>query len=258
MSATRAKAAIVVAIGSALASAIALACGTVLTADGDGVVSAKDASTPVTDGAVVDGPATDGGAAEGGPSCDLSKPFGTAVPLMELGTGEREGTPHLTADELHIVFTRGLSSFIAHRTKVSDPFGMPTVITGIDGGGEDNDPMTSRDGKWLFFTSTRAGGGDYSVYRASKRVVGLPAEFESPVAVGGTQSPDLEFHPFYDERREGIYFTRSIAGATASRIYLSTGDATAGDGGFGTGDVVVDLAAGGGTIESDLPRATTA
>lgn len=83
--------------------------------------------------------------------------------LTEFADGPmRAHSPMLSTDKLTIYFHASngtnLDLYEAHRASITDPFGPPTPLPGVNTDADERDPWVSSDGKELFFASSRNGG----------------------------------------------------------------------------------------------------
>ena len=112
-------------------------------------------------------------------ACDLSKPWGTPTPIVELNSASDEWAPRLTSDELTIVFASArpggpglVSIYVATRTSRLLPFGDPILIGGpVNSTGISVHPSISGDGLIIYYQSktTPAGtSGPDRIYRATR------------------------------------------------------------------------------------------
>ena len=106
-----------------------------------------------------------------------TRPDGDAVwstpqPITELNGSDTDSEPYLSADGLTILFktirltTASGDLFIATRASVADGFSAPVALAGVNSVGDDGDPVLSRDGCALTFTSTIS--GDWEIYQATR------------------------------------------------------------------------------------------
>ena len=123
--------------------------------------------------------------------------FNAPVSIPGFATSNVETSPHLTSDELTIVFSRldGERGFyVATRPSRAMPFSTPVRLP-VDGDASDADPMMAPDGLALFFTSSRAssvGGSNIWVTRRASRT----EPFGAPVLLDGASSTSDDYHPF--------------------------------------------------------------
>jgi hypothetical protein len=196
--------------------AVATACASTLDITGGGdatdagaEAAAADASADAPLDGAVDG-AADASADAAPVKCDPTQAFGVPAPIAELNEALPIGehSPRLTADELTIVFRRGLQLFISTRASRAVPFA-PAMridsVTAAPGTGFDADPMLSADGSRLFFMSTRNGGAD--LFEAA-RIPSTPT-FQTPVPIGKLNSFDQEYYPFHSPNGGGLWFVRA-------------------------------------------------
>jgi len=101
---------------------------------------------------------------------DKGAPWGRPYPIDELNTAKGEGDPFLTSDGLTLFFAsdaEGQSDLmVAERPSLTEPFGEPQLVAGVNSDGSETDPFLSADGKTLYFTSDRDGTQD--VYVATR------------------------------------------------------------------------------------------
>jgi len=123
-------------------------------------------------------------------------PFGAAVRLVELDTGQVEDDFSLSPDLLEIIFTRAPGTtapgelYRATRVSVGAPFGTPTPVTELNTTGHEASPHVTNDGLTIIYTSERAGGqGSYDLWQATRPTTVSPwqnltplVELNSPLA----------------------------------------------------------------------------
>lgn len=90
-----------------------------------------------------------------------------------------DADPALSSDELVLLFSSTRSTgpggpalsnlWYATRAKLSDDFGAPKLIPGVNGNDEDGDPQLSADGCTLYFASTRGAGKTYDLFSSAMR-----------------------------------------------------------------------------------------
>ena len=125
----------------------------------------------------------------------IADPFSAAVQVAELDTAASEAGPTVTADELHMVFSRdGLPEralFETVRLTTNDPWGTPIGIVAIHVAGQnDYDPFLTADGLRLMFVSNRT--GNYALFEATRPTI--DAAFGAATSIdelGLAQSPTL-------------------------------------------------------------------
>jgi hypothetical protein len=239
----------IVSLVSTALAATAFACGETLTSEVDTPAPTRDSgadSVVVEDAradaadATIDAPAI--------PSCDLDRPFGQPIPLPELSSSAEEASPHLTDDELEIVFQSrrpeggGLPRFyVAHRTSRSAPFDTPQQFPIYQEG--DTDPVYSGNGLSLYFSSTvRAGSQSYDIWATERS--SLAGNWGVPFRQIGLSTTDPEFQPSL--RAGGLWYTR-LANASDRSIWF----AKLTNGAFEAGNKVLGLDQDG--VDDELP-----
>ncbi len=166
-------------------------------------VAAQDSGNDV---AAKDSGSTDGGAdVDAGPACDLSKPFGTPTPVIELNTAANEGDARLTHDELTVYFTRaptadagvdggaGLTDmFVASRSNKTSPFSGISPVASLDTASNETSPSPTGDDLTLYYTTDKTGlvTGYWDVIAATR--ANTAAAFGSPSSVLGVSNAGSE------------------------------------------------------------------
>lgn len=108
------------------------------------------------------------------PPCDLAKPFGKLVPIVELNTPDQwEGMMRLSPDGLTAYYQRHSESTLwdvwtASRAGPFSPFGNAKPIAAIDTTDGEGAPFPSADGLTLFFGRTSQATQDYDVWVATR------------------------------------------------------------------------------------------
>lgn len=99
--------------------------------------------------------------------------FGTPTPLAGVNSAANEDSGHLSTDRLAIVFdsTRdgglgGHDLWLATRTGTDSAFGSPINLTGLNSGADEVSVSMSEDGQEILFSSNRADGSAYHLWRA--------------------------------------------------------------------------------------------
>jgi hypothetical protein len=154
--------------------------------------------------------------------------FGAVHRLAELETAEWETDAQLTADQLTIVFDRGIGAsarvMTAHRDHVDDPFGEPTALALELGGRSYADHSTiTDDGLTIVYRNSLDNGSEVSLqlWTASRASVTDP--FENARALDISAVGDTFFHPYLVPDGTGIYY--SFTDAThADTVELSSID----------------------------------
>jgi len=102
--------------------------------------------------------------------------WGAPVPVTALNSVSSEEQPSISADGLEIVFTSArpgsvgiMALWNSTRTSPSAPWSPPVRLAELDSTTLDYAPALSADGRWLVFTSSRAGGsGGSDLYVAHR------------------------------------------------------------------------------------------
>jgi hypothetical protein len=148
--------------------------------------------------------------------CDPTARFGAPVPVMGLAlTGISEGGPRLSADELTLYFHGGSSGdpnvvldlYVAHRSALTEPFGMPALLMGVNSTVADFAPSVSTDGLTLWFTSNRVAGAGYHLYLAIRPSTLI--EFANPGLAATVNAADMtvsDAHPFVTADGKELWF----------------------------------------------------
>lgn len=207
---SRGRATTIVMIAS-FTAAIAIACGDTLGTDDELPAPSRDGGVDVV---VEDGRSHDDVAevdvTKPPVACNLDLPFGNPTPIAELASDAAETSPHLTDDELDIVFQsrRGAagalpSFYVAHRASRTAAFDTPQPFPIYQEG--DTDPVYSGDGLSLYFsTDKRLDSQSYDLWVTER--TSLAGIWGVPFRVLGTSTTDPEFHPF--ARAGGLFYTR--------------------------------------------------
>jgi Tol biopolymer transport system component len=94
----------------------------------------------------------------------INDDFGSPQRLANLFSGQDDGDPAVSPDERILVFSTrrnvgsvGVELFFATRTDPTADFGTPVAIPDVNSPMDDNDPVLSRDGCRLYFSSNRGG-----------------------------------------------------------------------------------------------------
>jgi Tol biopolymer transport system component len=193
-----------------------LACGSTTPDTGD---ASTDAASDVV--------AADAGdaAAETGPLCDLTKPFGSPVPVAALDTPEDELFARLTHDELTVYFERypsadagigGSDLYVASRSSVSAAFGSPTLLSSLHAQANQFDPTPTGDDRALYFASDRAGGaGGADLWGATR--ASTTAAFGNVVNLTALNTANNEHTPYVMADGMTLYFCSEATVATIAR-----------------------------------------
>jgi hypothetical protein len=230
-------------IAASVVAGVALACGETLPNEVDTPTPTRDSGVEAEADSTAGGDATVDAAPP--PKCDHLKPFNQAVPIGELNSPAQDTSPHLTDDELRIVFqTRredgGAPKFyVAERESRTEPFKTPEPFPLYELG--DTDPVYSGDGLALYFAASR-GAADYNLWSTERLTLG--GNWSIPKQVNGLASTDNEFQPFF--RAGGLWYTRLENSPTRS-IWFSKNTS----GAFAMGTKVAELDAP--DVDDELP-----
>jgi hypothetical protein len=162
------------------------------------------------------------------PRCDLSKPFGTPVPVPGVNTASEETGGWISRDELRIYFTIGPAPpdpvqrdlYVATRSTTADDFGqamrLDTVSSAATG---DLQPSLTADELMLFFAS----GSTSDIYVSTR--TDPQSAFGSPdavVSVNGSTSADYDVSPWISEDGLTLYFASTRSGNYNFELYQAT------------------------------------
>lgn len=182
------------------------------------------------------------------PACDLTKDFGSAVPLAggPAAAADFNGNATLTTDELTIVFQRsnGIDNgqiLRATRTSTDQDFGTATAISELAQINKDYEPAIRADGLFLFW-SEDAGNGRKQLMTASRGAAN--AAFENPQPFQATTSQTkYDSQPYVTADGSEVYFASDRSGQTLKiyRVTAKTG------GGFNSPAEVSELKSGNST-----------
>jgi Tol biopolymer transport system component len=112
--------------------------------------------------------------------------FGALMQPPGINTTGNEVTPFVTDDQLTIFFganghpmSAGYDIWVGTRTSTLSSFSGITLISGVMSATQDERPFLRADGQELWFSSDRAGGTGFDIYRAPAS----GGSFSNPVAV---------------------------------------------------------------------------
>lgn len=160
--------------------------------------------------------------------------------------------PGLSKDGLSLYFTStrpggfgGEDIWVSRRASAGDPWGAPANLgSTINTAAAERVPNFSRDGHWMFFGSTRAGGfGTFDLWASWRPFVHDDFSWQTPVNLGpGINTASVENAPAYLETEDGaqfMYFTSNRPGGPGDfDLYVSARQL---DGTWGAATPVVEL-----------------
>lgn len=168
--------------------------------------------------------------------------FFTGKQLVPVGTGNA-WAPTMNETETEIVFSSNRSGgsggwdlWTASRASADVPFGAPTNLSALNSATSDYEANMSRDGRELYFISTRTGGPGGANVMVSKRIApGLPWQtptfLGAPVNGAGLGNDD----PALSDDMLTMYFSRGGDILTVTRT--STSSAWGSQGSFAAANV---------------------
>jgi hypothetical protein len=115
------------------------------------------------------------GAPDGRADAAMIAPFGAPVALAAINSTATDADGSITADGLELFFASGrvgtmgaLDIYVAARATPNDPFVTVAHVPDLSSTANDDCPDISPDGLVMYFVSTRAGGAQHDVYRATR------------------------------------------------------------------------------------------
>lgn len=217
----------------ALAAAWLAACGAYRSSD------ASSGGAPIDDAGTDGAALPDGGdlgsdaagdAAAPPPSCDLSKPFGTPVPLS-VNTSAWDNGARLSADELTIWFQRRSAEstldgrqYVATRQDRASAFGPAALVGELHAASSAEGGLTvASSGLLALFASNRTGttGGDFDIWLTTRS--SPTATWGVPVRVTNITTSSSEDDPFLRADGRALYFdSRTSGGGDLFRASVDT------------------------------------
>ncbi len=158
--------------------------------------------------------------------------------------------PGLSKDGLSLYFTStrpgfgGEDIWVSQRASATDPWGTPVNVGAtINTAAAERVPNLSRDGHWMFFGSTRAGGLGFDIWASWRPFVHDDFGWQTPVNLGsGINTTFVENAPAFLETEDDaqfIYFTSNRPGGPGDfDLYVSARQT---DGTWGVATPVVEL-----------------
>lgn len=144
--------------------------------------------------------------------CNSDAPFGIPQPLDTLNSTVNETGGVLSPDELTIYFSSdrveagsvgAFDVYIATRSSLTDPFGKPSVLAGVNTAADEQTPMVTADGLFLYMT-TYSMQSDYDIALAQRANTTL--NFSTPVLVPSLNSAGAEIGDMILPDHGAIYF----------------------------------------------------
>jgi hypothetical protein len=150
--------------------------------------------------------------------------FTFAAPQLLAGTNtaNNELLPALTPDELTLYFASdrpgagGTDIWVAERSDRALNFGAPVALAALNTAFEETSPHLSRDGRTLYFCSTR--GGNLDIYAATRERV--TDSFGPPVILAALSSTAIELDPATSPDDTELFFSSGRSGR--ARLWRST------------------------------------
>jgi hypothetical protein len=203
------------------------------------------ADTPA-DGRAADGRIVDASRDAYVPACDVTKPFGTPIPVAGVNSADHEKFGWLTADQRTIYFARapiGTTAYDLHTATRAQPTGAFTGAAPLDPVNtiySENRPIVSADGLTLYLEFVDASGVDIHYSTRSDPSAPFSAQQMSLAVVNTTT--DAEFNPWISDDHKTMYFTSDRDGY--NDIFMTTRTSTTTD--FTMPVAVTELNSGGG------------
>ncbi|HEY4175922.1 MAG TPA: hypothetical protein VGM90_03790 [Kofleriaceae bacterium] len=161
--------------------------------------------------------------------CDASNAFGTPVRVDALDSTADEGDAFLSIDELTVLFTSnragGLGAgdiYIATRASVSDTWGTPALLAGVNTAGTEVRPSMSADQLTLFVATRANANSAILVSRATRGSTAVAFGSLAAVAVVNDGGGDNS-EPFIAPDQSALYFASTRGTAGDANLLVSTG-----------------------------------
>ena len=169
-----------------------------------------------------DGAASDVTAPPDAAACDLQKPFGAPMLIVELTSPMQDYALAFTADERTVILASTRDAgvqrlFVATRVNVGDPFPTPVPFT-IPDADLATEPSLTPDGGLLFFALPSADAG-FDLY-STKRLATPDLAYDVPVPLAELNSGGSDLTPALSADGNEVFFMSLRDGQQA--IYRST------------------------------------
>lgn len=161
-------------------------------------------------------------------------PFENESTIWSISTNEQnimhELDPHISPDGLTLYYVKYVPSlsmvdiYRATRANRTSPFGSIQEVTAVKTTYQERGPFLTADGLTLFFSSNRAGTGDFNFYRVSRPNTSTEFESANVVAVSSLNSDD-----YYDNSisltKDGteVFFSSARPGGKGNLDLYHTG-----------------------------------
>ncbi|RLB60878.1 MAG: hypothetical protein DRI90_12670 [Deltaproteobacteria bacterium] len=164
----------------------------------------------------------------------VTDPFGPVQNLWDVNSSYADMDPELAPNELTIYWavqtpagTGNLDIWTASRVSVTQAFGTPVELPGVNTIYDDRDPTLSADGLTVYFTSDRPGGaGSDDIWTAQRSGPSAPFGTAQLVSVASTSVADA--NPALSSDGLALYFDTSASGGAGERdIWVVTRDSLA-------------------------------
>jgi len=150
------------------------------------------------------------------PACDVTKPFGTPIPVADVNTTDNDTWGWQTSDQRTIYFARfsiGFSDgdlYVATRAQQSDVFTGAVPLDGVNTANNERRPILTADGLTLYAEATPNNDADIKVAtRAS-----TSASFSALTSIPEINSTSVnDFNPWISDDGLTLYFTSSRNGS---------------------------------------------
>jgi hypothetical protein len=139
--------------------------------------------------------------------CDVTKPFGSPVPVDGVNTTSHEFHGWLSTDQLTIYFARGMAAgdiYSATREHPMGSFTSAVALGGVNTSGIEDHPVLTADGLTMFMEV------NYDIYVATR--ASAAAIFSAPAPVAGINTASSESHPWISDDGLVVYFSSNRAG----------------------------------------------